>query len=108
MTRIYKCKYNGWTAKDAMPMIINGNEYELSISTTKAYNGHLQTRVTVGRVEGNMVSHALMGDYSKLILSNQPAKATEKAVTLFHNESMKQIDAIKQAILDYYNQKQSA
>ena len=108
MTRVYKCKYLGWTAKDAMPMFINGNEYELSISTTKSNNGHLQTRFNVGRVEGNMVSHAFMSDYSKRVLSDQPAKATEKAITLFHKESMEQINAIKQKVLDYYNQEQSA
>lgn len=81
-TVVYKSTH-GWKAESTIDLADNR---QLSVTTMKRYNGKVSTTATVGKIEGNCVSHVMYQDYCKTV-GTTDKRATEKSITDFHNST---------------------
>lgn len=103
-TIIEKSKSRGWQAKTIWDLggDFPRGEMELTISTY-AYNGAIRTNASIGFARDGFVHHYLGQDFSRLILSRPIAsRVTEKAITLQHNEALRDIEAIAERAKCHY------
>ena len=92
MTTIRKDRQGQWTASDTIELPEN---YVLVITTSKGFNGKLNTGATVHkRSEPGVLTHAMFKDYHER-LEQKEVRCTEKQVALQHQRWMQQIETIK-------------
>ena len=101
------CKsHYGWKAESAIPL---EGRYEIRIITLKRFGGKLVT--TANRVEvaedGHSHSYVMFGDFNESVISESPARVTEKTVNDQHGRALEQIDAIKARCAAFYAAKLS-
>ena len=97
-TFIKKDHYGKWEAETIIEL---DSTYQLSIKTKKAGSGALVTHATVGKHDGEFISHVVFQDYSKALVTSRPARVTAKTVEAQHN----QIDVAEviQEVKTFYN-----
>jgi len=101
-TKAYK-SYYGWQAESFIDLDFNG--LVLNIVTSKRHNGMLSTTVNAGREEKGFFSTFIFQDYNKTLVQEK-VKVTEKAVINQHNSI--DIESIKQSVIAFYQQQDSA
>ena len=99
MTSIRKDIRNNWRAEDSIEL---GSNRVLQVTTVKVSSGEIVTRASVHKRAGGFLSHMMFQDFSQCLKTSQ-SRCTEKNVTAQHNEAMKQIDAIKEAVTAHYD-----
>ena len=89
---------NAWRAETVT--MLNG-KLQLSIRTSKSSDGALHTCASVGRVEGNFVSHAMYQDFYKTLRYVHHKRITSKVVETQHSQV--DIDALIQEAKEFYH-----
>jgi hypothetical protein len=97
-TLINKDYRNNWKAETVT--MLNG-KLQLSIRTSKVSDGALNTCASVGRVEGNFVSHAMYQDFYKTLRYVHHKRITSKVVETQHSQV--DIDALIQEAKEFYH-----
>jgi len=100
MTHIYKSHY-GWRAQTDIPL---GDGCDLQFVTLKRSSGRLVTTAQRCRVseDGQSSSFAPFSDFSEAVISEAPARVTEKIVADQHRRALQQLDAIKARCAAHY------
>ena len=101
-TNIYKSAY-GWKAQTIVPL---GDKADLDITTLKRYGGRLVTTATRRTVsdDGTSSSFIVFSDFHESVITESPARITEKAVADQHRRALQQLDAIKARCAAHYGQ----
>lgn len=97
-THIAKSHY-GWRAETTVEL---GGNRILNFVTMKRSNGALVTTANCGRSDGNFFSFVIFQDFSERVITETPARVTEKVVTDQHLRALRQLDAIKARCAAYY------
>lgn len=97
-TRIAKSHY-GWRAQTHIDL---GAGRVLDVVTLKRSNGALVTTAQCGKTDGNFFSFVMFQDFSERVITETPARVTEKVVTDQHLRALRQLDAIKARCAAYY------
>ena len=100
MTQIYKSHY-GWRAQTTIDL---GAGRVLDVVTLKRSNGALVTTAHCGRSDGNFFSFVMFQDFSERVITETPARVTEKVVADQHRRALLQLDAIKERCANHYAQ----
>lgn len=74
--------YYGWSAESAIKL---SDTHVLKILTMKRSSGALVTTASVDKIEGEMLAHTMYQDFHKQVVSNRPARVTQKVVEAQHN-----------------------
>lgn len=98
MTSIYKSHY-GWRAQTTIDL---GAGRVLDFVTLKRSNGALVTTAQCGRSDGNFFSFVVFQDFSERVITEAPARVTEKVVADQHRRALLQLDSIKERCANYY------
>lgn len=98
MTQIYKSHY-GWRAQTTIDL---GAGRVLDFVTLKRSNGALATTAQCGTSDGNFFSFVVFQDFSERVITETPARVTEKVVADQHRRALLQLDAIKARCADHY------
>lgn len=99
-TPAYKSSY-GWKAETSVPLEA---PYELRITTLKRIGGKLGTtarRVTVS-ADGCIETFVCFQDFLEYVITETPARITEKVVTDQHRRALLQLDAIRARCAAHY------
>ncbi len=91
MTQIHKSHY-GWRAQTTIDL---GAGRVLDFVTLKRSNGALVTTAQCGTSDGNFFSFVVLQDFSERVITETPARVTEKVVADQHRRALLQLDAIK-------------
>lgn len=75
---------------------VGDDSLECKIVTSKIFSGEIQSRVTVGKIDGGFVSHKMYQDYSKCV-SSAIVRCTEKTVKVRHAQAL---DIVIQSHID--------
>lgn len=73
---------------------------ELTILTSKQSNNALVTRISVGTIEGNFVTHTVYQDYSSSWITSYPKRTTSKVVESQHGLIV--LDAVIREVCKHY------
>lgn len=98
MTQIYKSHY-GWRAQTTIDL---GAGRVLDFVTLKRSNGALVTTATCGKSDGNFFSFVMFQDFNERVITETPARVTEKVVADQHRRALLQLDAIKARCAAHY------
>lgn len=98
MTHIHKSHY-GWRAQTHIDL---GAGRILDVVTLKRSNGALITTAQCGKTDGNFFSFVMFQDFSERVITETPARVTEKVVTDQHRRALLQLDAIKARCAAHY------
>ena len=100
---------DGWTAKTEIPLEgITREDHTgtcpaiLSINTSKASRGGLQTTVSVAFQSGAFMSHRLYEDFSGRFAAEPTARCTEKAIERMHDAALAKLDSIVDSARRHY------
>lgn len=96
-TRVYKSKFNGWTAHDELDL---GNNRVLSIVTCKRNGGAITTHASVATRSGAFLHHVMFQDYSATVAQGG-TRATEKAIIELHQSV--NVPAVIEVARKHYN-----
>lgn len=99
-TFVCKNMHGNWQATSVE---LIAKDLQLKISTHKVYSGAVVTTATVGKIEGNFVSHVMFQDFSKTLSNSRYGRATAKVVEQQHAEEMKHYASIKTEALAHYS-----
>ena len=99
-TYISKDARGNWSAVDEIAL---GDNLVLTIRTSKNYSSNLNTYASVGRKDGNFISHVVYRDFSTCIFSRHPTRITSKVVEAQHAEALAMLDSIKDRIDAHYS-----
>lgn len=105
-TPAYKSSY-GWKAETSVPLEA---PYELRITTLKRIGGKLGTtarRVTVS-ADGCIETFVCFQDFLEYVITEAPARITEKAVADQHRRALQHIDDIKARCAAHYASQDAA
>lgn len=97
-TLINKDYRNNWKAETVT--MLNG-KLQLSIRTSKASDGALHTCASVGRVEGDFISHMIYQDFFKTLSYVHHKRVTAKVVEQQHSEV--DVNALIQEATEFYH-----
>ena len=101
MQTYIKKDYRGnWRA--STEVVVDDNRVA-TITTSKSSYGLLTTHVSVGKRDGDFISHMMFQDYSKTVKSSQPKRVTEKLVSAQHDEVLADIDWVLDDIKAFYS-----
>lgn len=98
MTHIYKSHY-GWRAQTTIDL---GAGRVLDVVTLKRSNGALVTTAQCGKSDGNFFSFVMFQDFSERVITETPARVTEKVVADQHRRALLQLGAIKERCTAHY------
>ena len=99
MTVITKSRYGEWRAEDTEML---NDTLELSITTMRRSNGRVATTATVGRLEGEFITHRMYQDYNVSLWAVVYPRVTRKVVEEQHKSILKELVAIRQRARDHY------
>ncbi|MCC6887761.1 MAG: hypothetical protein IT536_04425 [Hyphomicrobiales bacterium] len=102
MTTLRKDFRGSWRATDAFPL--EGTR-QLSIETYRVDSGHLVTFARVQKVEGNMITFALFGDFNERLAATRPARITSAVCEAQQKQALVDVDDIKARALAFYAEK---
>lgn len=74
---VYKCKSNGWTARDTVSF---GDNMQLTVSTYKS-GTNVVTTARVDKVERGFLTHTVFQDFTARLLSMPCKRVTSKVVS---------------------------
>lgn len=98
MTQIYKSHY-GWQAQTTIDLDAGR---VLDFVTLKHSNGALVTTATCGKSDGSFFSFVMFQDFSERVITETPARVTEKVVADQHRRALLQLDATKARCAAHY------
>ena len=101
MTIIQKSHY-GWRAQTTIDL---GAGRVLDFVTLKRSNGALVTTAPCGRSDGNFFSFVVFQDFSERVITETPARVTEKVVADQHQRALAQLDAVIARCTAHYAQR---
>jgi len=99
MTTMRKDVRGSWRATDAFPL--EGTR-QLSIETYRVDSGHLVTFARVQKVEGNMITFALFGDFGERLAATRPARVTSAVCEAQQKQALQQLEDVKARALAHY------
>lgn len=99
MTVITKSSYGEWRAEDTEML---NDTLKLSITTMRRSNGRVATTATVGRLEGEFITHRMYQDYNVSLWAVVYPRVTRKVVEEQHKSILKELVAIRQRARDHY------
>ncbi len=99
MTAVTKSSHGEWRAEDKEML---NDTLELSITTMRRSNGRVATTATVGRREGEFITHRMYQDYNVSLWAVVYTRVTRKVVEEQHKSILKELVAIRQRARDHY------
>lgn len=102
LTRIWKCKRDGWKAETNVKDVYEG--LCLKISTYKNNRG-LVTLATCYKPDGRFERHEVYKDFHCLLKVTN-LRCTERAVEKQQDDAMSQLDQIKEMVNKHYKESQ--
>lgn len=99
-TTVYK-GLRGWAAKTEMPF---DDKRELHFSTTKNFNGHLITTVSVVEVKAGFVVYKPFDDFHETLRAEK-VRVSEKAVREQHQRGLVMLEQVKSRAVAHYASK---
>ena len=99
MTAVTKSSHGEWRAEDKEMLT---DDLELSIVTMRRSSGRVATTATVGRLEGEFITHRMYQDYNVSLWAVDYPRVTRKVVEEQHKSILKELVAIRQRARDHY------